>query len=74
MSDDKPITIGKFFSEVLEDVDCRVLKFAPFEIWGKTKTKPARVKIALTDEICGIDIRDLRKWNLFIVAVPVEGE
>ena len=74
MTEDKPITIGKFFESVINDKDCRVMNFAPTELWGASKKLGARVKIVLPKEICGADIRDLRKWNLFIVAVPVEDD
>ena len=69
------VTIGKYFSEYLENEECRVIKFIPYgQMWGanhKTK-KPARVTLGLPPEICDTDLRDLRKWSLTIVAVPIE--
>ena len=72
MSDEeKPITIGKFFESVIDDEDCRVIKFAPVELWGANKKQGARVKIVLPREICGENLKDLNKWNLFVVAIKL---
>ena len=69
------VTIGKYFSEFLESEGCRVIKFMPYgQSYGANKKtkKPARVSVCLPPEICNTDLRDLRKWSLTIVAVPIE--
>ena len=67
------VTIGEYFSEFLENKECRVIKFRPYgQMYAanpKTK-KPARVSLGLPSEICNTDLRDLDKWSLTIVAVP----
>lgn len=69
------VTIEKYFREYLENNECRVIKFMPcgqsYSANKKTK-KPARISVALPPEICGADLRDLNKWSLTIVAVPIE--
>lgn len=40
--------------------------------YAATKNKPARATIALPEDICGTDLRDLEKWHFFILAIPNE--
>jgi len=39
---------------------------------GKKKIKPARISIEVPEEVCNKDLRDLRKWKIFLIAIPIE--
>ena len=39
---------------------------------ASSSKKPARATIRLPDYICGTDTRDLRKWQIVCIAIPIE--
>ena len=72
MSEDY-VTIRQYFKELLDNKDCRVIRFSPYgTMYGanpKSK-KPARVSIQLPKEICNTNLKDLDNWVLVVVAIP----
>lgn len=66
------VTIRKYFHEFLDNKECRIILFTPYNMWAanpRTK-KLTRVSVVLPKEICNTDLRELREWALTIVAVP----
>lgn len=70
----------KFLKGCVEDLekDIIVFKYSRYgqstgaSYQGKKLKKPARTSIELPTEICDTNLHDLKKWKMFIIAIPIE--
>lgn len=70
----------KFLKDCVEDIekDIFIFHFRQYgqssgaSYRGKKKVKPARISIEMPPEVCDKDLRDLKKWRIFLIAIPIE--
>ena len=67
-------TIGEYFKSVLNNKECRVIRFFPYGTMyaaNKKTKKPARITIAIPNDLGNTEnLKFLDDWMFTIVAIP----
>ena len=68
----KAYTNSDVIKKFIDDDDTLFFQLIYDSITRATNKKQAKVMISLPKNICNVDTRDLRKWDITCVAIPKE--